>query len=213
MENCLHGLKSRGFAPRHIMDIGASHGPWTSTALTQWPASRYTLFEPLREHAETLNNLRATHPGITWFPLALGSRKTDLPISVYPDHLDAASLAYGGPGSRKVTVERLDDLLSDGRTTPADFIKIDVQGFEFEVLKGAQKMIDQTQVMIIETYFFRFAPGMSLFHEMIEHMHSQGFRVYEVFDLIRRPFDQAVGQCDICFVREGHPLIASSAWR
>jgi len=38
-------LKERGFAPKHIMDIGANHGNWTRTALKYFPDAYYTLVE------------------------------------------------------------------------------------------------------------------------------------------------------------------------
>jgi FkbM family methyltransferase len=213
MESCLRGLHSRGFSPKHVIDIGASHGPWTSAASGLWPNARYTLFEPLAEHAAALDSLSNANPNITWFPCALGSSKSRMPISIYPDHLDAASLTYGGPASRDIAVERLDDYLADGRIQPAQLMKIDVQGFESEVLAGANNALTGVEVAIFETYFFRFAPRMTLFHELVAFMARSNFRVYEVLDPLRRPYDQAIGQCDICFVREGHDLVASSAWR
>jgi FkbM family methyltransferase len=212
MESCIAGLKARGFVPNHVFDIGGSHGPWTRMALAHWPEARFTVFEPLVEHAATLRTLESDFPQVTCFPFALGREKKQLPLSIYPEFLDTASLAYGGPGSRTVTVERLDDLLADGRTTHAQVIKIDVQGFELEVIAGAQTAIAQAEVVIVETYFFRFAPVMSLFHEMVELMRARGFIVYEIMDPLRRPYDQAVGQCDVCFVRENHALHASNRW-
>src|ERR1035438_4221181 len=39
-------LKRDGFAPRHIIDVGANRGEWTRTALQTFPEARYTLVEP-----------------------------------------------------------------------------------------------------------------------------------------------------------------------
>lgn len=48
----------------------------------------------------------------------------------------------------EVQVHRLDDVLDD-QLTRLDFIKIDVEGFEIEVLRGAQKLLDKFQPIII----------------------------------------------------------------
>ena len=212
MRSCLQGLHARGFRPEHIVDVGASVGSWSILALAHWPTARYSLFEPLVEHTELLEKLRQGCPNVSWFPYALGSQKGELSLSIYPDQLDAASLAYAGPGSRRIPVETLDGLVAAGQIPPAELLKIDVQGFEREVLRGGGQFLQGVAVAIIETYFFHFAPGMTLFHELVAIMHGHGFRVYEVIDPIARPCDGAVAQCDICFVREGHPLVASNAW-
>ncbi len=39
-------LKARGFAPKHVVDVGANHGSWTRSALNYFPESYYTLIEP-----------------------------------------------------------------------------------------------------------------------------------------------------------------------
>jgi hypothetical protein len=128
------------------------------------------------------------------------------------DNLYESSFAYGGTGSRPAKVECLDLLLDEGKIPQGDFMKIDVQGFELEVLAGAEKFLQGVQVVIMETYFHRFAPGMSLVHEAVGLMHGKGFQVYEVLDQLRRPHDNAVGQCDICFVREDHVLFGCNSW-
>jgi hypothetical protein len=121
-------------------------------------------------------------------------------------------LAYSGQSSRMVPIESLDMLVSAEQLFPSQLLKIDVQGFEFEVLAGAEKFLKAVEVAIIETYFFRFAPMMSLVHEMIAYMVARGFRPYELVDQLRRPYDGAPGQCDICFVRATSPLLSVERW-
>lgn len=210
---CLRGLAARGFSPRHVIDVGASHGPWTRTAAAVWPEANFTLFEPLKEHRRALKEFAQSNPRVRWLPCALGAKKCQLPISYNRESLDEASLAYSGPASRVIEVESLDGLVAAGAVRPAELLKLDVQGFESQVLAGAELALAHAEVAIIETYFFRFAPQMMLVHELIAHMVQRAFRVYELFDFLRRPHDGAFGQCDICFVREGHSLVKSTHWQ
>lgn len=211
MDTCLTGLAARGLNPRCIFDVGAADGRWTRTARAFWPSARYVLFEPLVERAADLNRLAGESPLVSWHNCGLGSTRSTLELSISSD-LFISSFAYRGSSSRRVAVETLDLLLAEGKIAQGDFLKIDVQGFELEVLVGAPVFIQQVQVVIMETYFHRFAPRMSLVHEAVGLMHQKGFRVYEILDQLRRPNDNAIGQCDICFVREGHELLQSSSW-
>jgi len=211
METCLAGLQARGLSPHCIYDIGAADGQWTRSALNLWPGADYILFEPLSERAGDLDRLAAEHSQVKWHQCGLGRTPTTLSLSL-SSNLYESSFAYGGSGSRQVKVECLDALLAAGRIPQGDFMKIDVQGFEFEVLAGAVDFLQGVQVVILESYFHRFAPTMKLVHEAVAYMHKEGFRVYEILDQMRRPHDNAIGQCDICFVREGHALLASNLW-
>ena len=50
-------LKSFGFAPRHIWDVGANRGDWTRTAIRYFPDSEYTLLEPQDNLKKNLDDL------------------------------------------------------------------------------------------------------------------------------------------------------------
>src|SRR5260370_24672724 len=50
-------LQRLGFAPKHIIDVGANRGLWTRTAIKHFPDARYTLVEPqshLKSHIQDL---------------------------------------------------------------------------------------------------------------------------------------------------------------
>jgi len=208
MDSCLAGLRDRGFAPRVVLDVGASDGSWTRLAMRLWPDASYHLFEPLAHWTTTLGAL-AEQPTVHYHQVALSNRDGTAPIGVTPD-LYGSSLAYGGATSEDVRLARLDSLAAsiDG---PVDLVKIDVQGHEPEVIAGG-RAIREAAVVILETYFFRFADSMRLFRETMNLMHDCGFEPYEILDQLRRPRDGAVGQCDVCFVRADHALRASRSW-
>ena len=74
-------------------------------------------------------------------------------------------------------------------------------------------MLAGSSLVLLELNFFRFYAGMPLVHEAIDYMVARGFRPYEIVDVLRRPLDGAMGQCDMLFCREGHALLADSAWQ
>ena len=53
---------------------------------------------------------------------------------------------------------------------------------------------------------------MRTLDQTIAFMSEHGFIPYEFVDFLRRPLDGAMGQCDILFVRSGHPLVGDRRW-
>ncbi|WP_442936438.1 FkbM family methyltransferase [Nostoc sp.] len=92
------------------------------------------------------------------------------------------------------------------------FIKIDVQGYELNVLSGAKKVLKSSDLILLELQFFRFSSEMILLHESIAWMNEQNFQPYEIVNVLRRSLDNAMGQCDILFIRKDHWLLKSQNW-
>ena len=68
-------MQGRGFAPKHIMDVGANHGKWTRIALTYFPDAYYTdayytLIEPQDQLRAHVADLLTRNSRIRW----VGSR-------------------------------------------------------------------------------------------------------------------------------------------
>jgi FkbM family methyltransferase len=208
---CLKGLVSRGYQPAAVMDIGAAYGAWTRMALQYWPASHYLLIEPLQEHREHLTELSKSAANVAALTAAVGAQSGELEFGVQST-LDGSSFLYPGQEQRLVPVVTLDSLVESGQFPPPQVLKLDVQGYELKALSGAVQTLRTCDLVIVELQFYRFAPEMSLIHEVMAWMTANGFRPYEVVDVLRRPFDNAMGQCDLMFAREDHWLVSSNRW-
>ena len=208
---CLQGLAKRGFIPEYVLDIGAAMGQWTLMAMQEWPQSRYFLLEPLAERRAQLEQLSSLHPNVSFALAAAGSTSGYLPMGVLPDQLDGSSFLYGEE-RRLVRVTRIDDLLASGQIEQCQFMKLDVQGYELEVLRGAEQTMRHCPLILLELQFFRFTSDMQLLHESIAWMAEHHFHPYEIADVLRRPYDGAMGQCDILFAQEGCWLTANPTW-
>lgn len=211
MYSCLKGLAARGFKPECVLDIGAALGEWTRMALGFWPEARYFLFEPLEERKPALDRLREEYPGVDYILAGASDAPGRLSIGLSAN-LYESSFAYPGPQNRIVDVVTVDALFREGRFPQPRFLKLDVQGYEFKVLEGAAETMRECDLILLEMQFFRFAPEMLLLHEGIAWMAARGFFPYEFVDFLRRPRDGAMGQCDLLFLRAGHPLVSSNAW-
>src|SRR5580698_5785313 len=82
-------LKSLGFAPRRIIDVGANHGHWTRTALRYFPDAHYTLVEPQDHLKSHIEDLLAASRNITWINAGAGDTNGLFPFTI--SHRDDSS--------------------------------------------------------------------------------------------------------------------------
>jgi hypothetical protein len=106
----------------------------------------------------------------------------------------------------------LDAITEGSAFARPDFIKLDVQGYEIEVLRGGVRALESAEVVLMEVNLLGLYEGVPLFHESADYMGKQGFQVYELGSLIRRPYDGALWQADVIFVRNSSPLLSSKRW-
>jgi hypothetical protein len=85
----------------------------------------------------------------------------------------------------------LDDLVGAGTVAQPDVIKIDVQGYEDHVLRGAERTLQGTRFCIIELSFVSMYKGSWLFDEMYEYMKQQGFGLIGVAGPVAVPLGAA----------------------
>ena len=210
----LQVMRDLGFIPRTIHDVGASDGKWTCQCLKVFPNAQYFCVEPLDEHQPYWARLNAEHPNISCWQGCLGSQTGKAILNVDRDGSSILLGHWGNPygTQEEVTVESLDNIVLQGICTPPDLIKLDVQGYELEVLKGATRALSKTEAIIAEVSFFSFQTGMPVVHEVVKQLAEYGFVVYDILSLALRPLDGAVGQADLLFLREEHPLRSSNKW-
>lgn len=125
---------------RVSVDIGANLGLW-SQSLEQRFQQNYAV-EPITEFVDYL---RLNAPKSVVVNTALGASPGTARMLRDFDNVGRNSVTE--QGNLEVKVQRLDDL----GLPPADFVKIDVEGFEYEVLLGGQQYIQQSYpVLVVE---------------------------------------------------------------
>jgi FkbM family methyltransferase len=210
----LRRLKAMGVTPGQIVDVGASDGKWTRECMTIFPDARYFLVDPLPENAAPLKALQAAQPRVKFWSGGLGAQPGTLSMKVHGDQSSFLNSEYAsGPGQeRAVEVRTLDSFLGSDLLDPPAMIKADVQGYELEVLKGAGKCLNTTQLLLLEVSFRRIYAGCPLAHEVISHVASAGFRAYDICSYVQRPRDGELVQADMIFVKDGSPVFSHEGY-
>ncbi|MFZ1073958.1 MAG: FkbM family methyltransferase [Verrucomicrobiia bacterium] len=176
-----------------IVDVGANHGDFANAASIWFPDAKVVVAEPLPKMQRYLEQIiRARRNKWHLLPCAIGAERGTLPLFVDEGRDDIASLVGFSEEYRRANtqarlagemlceVKTLDETASEMGIDHIDLLKIDVEGFEFEVLKGAGQILQKTDAVIIEVSLVRNAGTSSPLVEMLDRLVRHGFQIVNV---------------------------------
>lgn len=197
-----------------VIDVGAATGAYAATLRAFGFGGRIASFEPMAAPFAELQRRAATDPAWTVHRSALGSEAGTAEITVAGDSssllpmLDAhrrAAPDVVATGTETVAVARLDDLADEllaGSRAP--FLKIDTQGFERQVLRGAERTVPKLVGLQLELSFVELYAGTMLVDEAIAWAYREGFVLAGVERGFIAPSGEAL-QADGIFLRGTAP--------
>jgi len=222
MRGALANMASLGYRPATVFDVGAAIG--TPALYAPFPDAHHVLVEPLAECEPRLRAVAANLYRSDVFIGTAGASCGTVILNVHPDPTGSSLLVEAESAQvngvpRAVQQETLDGLALRFDAAPPYFIKLDTQGSELDVLRGAaETVLPGTTGILVETSLFAFFEGGPLARDVIEYLSTRGFVLYDVVDLQYRPLDGAMSQLDLLFVRgsdelRSHHHFASSQQR
>lgn len=183
-------LRSIGpvYRPHVVLDVGAHHG-WFFHCWQDWcPQAEVYAFEPTEASFDTMTRLYGTDPRVHLNMIGVGAAKGELtlrmleesPVSnsfLVPDADAWDSIQYraGAVHERRVPVTSLDEYCRERGIESVYLLKIDVQGFEVEVLRGANRMLRDVQYVFVESGIRRLYEGAPTFAETFLELERRGF--------------------------------------
>ena len=210
-------LAARGFYPRHIIDVGANQGKWIRKAHSVFPYCTFTLIEPQREMQSRLEALCRRAPGSRWICAGAGAVAGELEFTVVPDTVSssftpsAEDAARYGYERRVVPIVTLDEVVRSEHGRIPDLVKIDAEGFEPQVMRGAQSLIGKTELFLLEACLLPPPRNWASPIELLSMMEDYDYEVFDITTLHRHQGELALAE--IAFVRRGGVLRPSSrAW-
>jgi FkbM family methyltransferase len=167
-----------------IFDVGANVGNWTSSLLEALPATRKVfMFEPqpscwvsLEKICSDKTHLEKKAASDTSGTLIFWANSNTEISSFYEK-------AGGGHASCQISVEAItiDDFIAENRIEIVDYVKIDVEGHELSVIKGARRAIQQGT---INAFSFEFGQAdvasRTFFADFWECLTSLNLRIYRL---------------------------------
>jgi FkbM family methyltransferase len=203
MGEVLAHLVSLGFQPKTVIDVGVGGG--TYDLYESFPQAVHLLVEPLAEFQQVLDGISRRYRA-EYVVAAAGASEGMATLNVH-SHLEGSSLLrekgyHDDIAPRRVPLVTLDSLCRSRRLTGPFLLKVDVQGGELEVLKGASEVMRESDLVILEVSLFEFVEGGPQFYEVVSFMKERGFVVYDISGGHTRPLDAALAQVDLTFVKE-----------
>jgi FkbM family methyltransferase len=170
-----------------LLDVGAHQGQFSLIALHTKPSVPIVAYEPQSGAADTFRKVIAEAGHVTLHQLALGdseshaeiniSRRTDssslLPTSAELPKLFKDTEHYS---KERVSVARLDSFPEHWQEARRAFLKIDVQGLELQVLRGAKEALKHCAYVYVECSHVELYQGQALFDEVNAFLEKNGFR-------------------------------------
>jgi len=198
-------LRKNGFIPRTIIDIGAHRGEWSKQVSRIFPKARLYLIEADPTQNSTLTEVARELEGSTAYIQALvgADSATDVPYFLMGSGSSVLSEKTTFPRTRiALPMTTVDALLGAVDLTPAIFMKLDVQGYELEVLRGSSNTLRHVEVVLMEVSLLEYNEGAPLLAEVVLFMKSIRFVAFDICGGLRRQSDGALFQMDVIFVRE-----------
>ncbi len=208
MYECIKKLKDKqNYEPDIIFDIGAHHGLWTDNVLKIYNQSKYYLFEAI-DYGE-LNKFRNTEQ-FSVNNVILNEKEEIVDWYEMRNTGDSMFKELNKPFENCQSIKKNSTTLdiffqNENFEHKKIFIKIDCQGAEIPILKGATNILKNVDFIILELPFFgQYNQGVPDFCEHIQFMKSIGFIVFDFLE--SHYIHDFTMQADILFIRQNHPL-------
>lgn len=192
-----------------LIDVGANRGQFSMLSQILRPTVPVYAFEPLFSEITVYKEIFSECEGVTVFQYAIGDvdESRVINVSKSPDSSSVLPISQLQsrifPGtekidSQKVEIRKLSSFMSCWTGFEKILLKIDVQGFEYQVLVGIGEYIGQFKYIYVETSGVELYLGQKLFPEIALYLENSGFVMVGCFNEIT--IDGAFGQADVLFV-------------
>ena len=198
-----------------VFDIGANKGQYALGIMDAGYRNKIVSFEPLSSVHSIIENESSKHSNWTVAPrCAIGSKNKEIEINISANSVSSTLLNMldshieGAPeskiiGKEMVHVYPLDEIGEEYCGNAKNiFLKIDVQGFEQEVLIGARSMIDKVKGVEIEISLVPLYERQNwLLPQVLDYMQQKGFQLTSIVPAFTDNKTGIVLQCNGIFFR------------
>jgi FkbM family methyltransferase len=174
-----------------VLDVGANDGDYGRALLDGGFEGRILSFEPLTQAHRALQHVAAANPRWAVAPrMALGEVDGDAEINVAGNSKSSSVLPMklqhlqSAPDSRFVGTERVPMHRLDGvkhafiAEAAGLYLKVDTQGFEMNVLRGASALLQHLRGLQLEMSIAPLYEGQVLYRELLDWVTGHGFELY-----------------------------------
>lgn len=188
-------VRKPGLEPTTLIDVGAASG--TPALYAAFPSAYRVMIDPLSEHQQDVEHGEFI---VTAVGEEIGTATIELGLQTLEHSTIAGWRGVEGEG-RSVPLTTLDALWADRAWKPPFGLKVDAEGYEDRVVKGASRLLTETQFVIAEVQVAdRFREGYSVV-EFLALLESHGFVLRDILDGHKGNENGGLEYMDCLFVR------------
>jgi FkbM family methyltransferase len=174
-----------------VFDVGANEGQTYRWVKHHQPAAKLYCFEPVRSTYDKLIGRFGNDAGAVFEQMALGETKGEQRIKLFSDYSVLNSLRNDLMNQDKnakaevIRVDTLDAYCLSNNIKRIDLLKIDTEGYELSVLKGAERMLDERKISFVycEVGFMKSNNRNTYFAELTEYLAAKNYFFYSLYQL------------------------------
>jgi len=194
-----------------VVDIGANRGQF-ALAVRQWaPEAHVFAFEPLSGPSARFRRVFKGDMRVTLYQVAIGPESCETTIHVSAADDSSSLLPISAiqerlfPGTHEIRTEtirvgRLSEYVPATDIIAPAMLKLDVQGFELEALRGCEDLLDRFTFVYAECSFVELYSGQALADEVIAWLRGRGLKLSGAYNMQYDRNGQAI-QADFLFCR------------
>lgn len=175
----------RHWQPKLVFDVGANIGQTATDIAGRFPEAKIHAFEPSPKSYRKLVDATASFPNVTTHNIALGSSAATLALTQRSDSTMNRLLpgaAEATPKTVMVEVRTGVELFHEVQATRIDFLKIDTEGHDYEVLMGFLPVIRQVDFIQVEAAMNPYNRTHVQFRQFEDLLWDQGFHLFHLFE-------------------------------
>lgn len=204
-------LQNQNFYPKNVYDIGANKGTWSQECMRFFPNANYYLFEPQTQFKTEIEENLSGYNNFQVFFVGLGDKKGDTRFTIH-DRDDSCSFSFSEEEAKqrgfkqvKLPMVILDEFVKEEKLELPSLIKIDAEGLDMEVLKGAGEILKTAQVIMVEVGVMNNRiPNSAL--SIVSYLDALGYKFFDITDL-NRPFsNEVLWLCEFAFIKKNGVL-------
>lgn len=195
-----------------IVDVGANDGEVAADFLKHFPGARLIAFEPFAASYDELKVAFANRANVAVEQIALGSEAGTGQLNVFSgsrmnsllemdsDSRNIMKDSFAKTGDAAVNIDTLDRYCRARGIDHVDVLKIDTQGYDLEVLKGASELLSEHRVtaILLEINFIPMYAGQPSFVDIHNFLSSRDYQLVDLYNHTRP--SQYIAWCDACYV-------------
>lgn len=198
----------------YILDVGANEGQFVKELRFYGYEGNIISFEPILDaHKRLLQNSLKDDKWEIYKPIALGNKNRESVINISKnsvsssifemkkEHLEnAINSMY--ISKQSINEIRLEEIFFDLDLKEKNlFLKIDTQGYEYEVLKGAEEILKYFKGIMVEVSLTNLYEGQKSWQEVLEFIQSKGFNLWSIDRGFSNKKNGKTLQVDMCFFK------------